>query len=629
MLATFRRHLNSWVARLFFLLLVATFVLWGVGDVIRNAGTDGSLAVVDGHKIELPEAQEAYRRQLAQVTQMFGGKVDPTPEMKQGIAGQALEQVITQAALNVAATNMGLGVSENALREAVADIPNFHGPNGQFDRATYDAVLRNNNMTEARLLTLLRADLLQRQLLGAARAGVASPETLTKAVYDFQQEKRVAEIVQLPFSAAPAPPTPDDAQLTRWYENHKEDYATPEMRRIKAVVLSPQTVAHDIQISDDDLKAAYEARKAEFVQPEKRSVQVLLAPDEAKAQALAAQWAAGADWAAIQKGNGPVELTDATAAEFPAPELAKAVFAAQPDTVAPPVRSPLGWHVFKVTKVTPGSNKTLDQVRDTLRAAILADRAADVIDDDAGKVQDALAGGSSLDDLPGNLGLAAVTGTLDAQGNTSAGKPAPIPGSDALRSALIAAAFQMKKGDLPQLTEGPKDDAAGQGYFAVTVEDITPPATKPMADVIDAVRQDWTHDAIRHSQEVAAARILTEVKGGETLDAAAAGLTVTTLPPAGRSTGAPGMPAQLLEPLFSLKQGEPTMVETDDGFTVAVLSKIIPSDPNTDPLGYGQIRDALTSAVGNDVQMVLVTALRARANPRVQSGAINSIVQSE
>ena len=33
MLAMFRRHLNSWVARLFFLLLVGTFVLWGVGDV--------------------------------------------------------------------------------------------------------------------------------------------------------------------------------------------------------------------------------------------------------------------------------------------------------------------------------------------------------------------------------------------------------------------------------------------------------------------------------------------------------------------------------------------------------------------------------------------------------------------
>ena len=46
------------------------------------------------------------------------------------------------------------------------------------------------------------------------------------------------------------------------------------------------------------------------------------------------------------------------------------------------------------------------------------------------------------------------------------------------------------------------------------------------------------------TQEVAAAKILTAVKGGQTLDAAAAGLTVTTLPPAGRSTGAPGAAAR-------------------------------------------------------------------------------------
>jgi peptidyl-prolyl cis-trans isomerase D len=240
-----------------------------------------------------------------------------------------------------------------------------------------------------------------------------------------------------------------------------------------------------------------------------------------------------------------------------------------------------------------------------------------------------LAGGTTLDDLPGDLGLAAVTGTLDAQGNTADGKPAPIPGSDALRNALVTAAFQMKKGDAPQLTDGPKDDPAGHGYFAVTVEDIIPAAPKPIAQVMDAVRSDWTHDAVRREQEEAAAKILTAVKGGKTLDAAATGLSVQTLPPVGRSTGAPGVPTQLVEPLFSLKTGEPTMVETPDGFTVAVLTQIVEADPNADPIGYGQIRDALTKTLGDDVQAVLVTAMRARANPTVQSGAINSIVQSE
>ena len=100
MLAVFRRHLSSWVARLFFLLLIGTFVLWGVGDVIRNMGAgDGSVATVAGRKIGLPVVQEAYRRQLAQVTRMFGGKIDPTPQMRRGIAAQAIEQIVTQTAL--------------------------------------------------------------------------------------------------------------------------------------------------------------------------------------------------------------------------------------------------------------------------------------------------------------------------------------------------------------------------------------------------------------------------------------------------------------------------------------------------------------------------------------------------
>ncbi len=629
MLATFRRHLNSWVARLFFLLLVAVFVLWGVGDVIRNVGGDDALATVGGQRVELPDVQDAYRQQLARVTQMFGGKLDPTPEMKQGIAGQALEQVITQTSLTVAVQNMGLGVSDNALRLAVADIPAFHGPGGQFDKTTYDTVLRNNNLTEPRLLTMLRGQLGVNQLIGTARAGVISPDTLTRAVFEFQQEKRVANAVQLPLSAAPAPPAPTEAQLTRWYENHKENYSSPEMRRIKAVVLSPETVSRDIQITDDELKAAYAQRKSEFVQPEKRSVQVLLVPDEAQAKALAAEWAAGTDWTAIQKDHSPVELNDATPADFPAPELATAVFAAAPGSVAPPVQSPLGWHVFKVTKVTPGSDKSFEDAREMLRAGVLADKAADLIDQNANKVEDALAGGSSLDDLPGDLGLAAVTGTLDSQGNTAEGKPAPVPGSDALRNALIAAAFAMKKGDAPQLVQGPQPDPAGQGYYAVSVEDIAPPAPKPIAQVMDAVRADWTHDAIRHEQEVAAAKILTAVKAGQTLDAASPGLSVQTLPPVDRAAGAPGVPTQLIEPLFSLKTGEPTMVETPDGFIVAVLVQVNEADPNADPIGYGRIRDALAKAVGDDVQGVLITALRARANPRIRSDAVNVIAQSE
>jgi peptidyl-prolyl cis-trans isomerase D len=636
MLSVFRSHLNSWPARLLFVGLAVAFAAWGVGDVLRNVGDDGSLASVAGRKIELPEVQEAYRRQLAQVTKMLGGKVEPTPEIRRSVAGQALERVITQTALNAAVSRLGVVVPDTVVRQAVFDIPAFHNSAGQFDRATFEAVLNSNGMSEARFLGLMRNDLGQRALLDAVRSGVISPDILTREVFAFQQERRVADAVDLPLSAAPAPPVPDEAQLQRWYENHPDSYSTPELRRIKAVVLAPETVSKDVTVSEDELRAAYEAHREQYVQPEKRSVQVILTQDEATAKALAAKWSAGADWAAMQAEAkkdkaSPVELTDATQAEFPAPELGRAVFAATPDAVPPPVKSALGWHVLKVTKVSAGGGKTFEQAKDELRTRAIADKAADLIYDRAGKVEDELAGDTKLDDLPGDLGLAAVQGTLDAHGDTPSGTPAPIPGPPELRAALLQAAFQAKPGDPPHLVQAPNAADGAQSFYAVQVEAITPPAVRPYADVAEQVREDWTHDALRHAEEQKAASLLTAVKGGQSLEAAAAaaGLKVARLPPVSRAAPAEGVPNELIQPLFALKMGEPTMVETPDGFVVAVLADVEEPNRDKDPIGYGQVRDALARAVGDDIEAVTVAALRDRGAPKVKSNAIDSIAQTD
>ena len=53
--------------------------------------------------------------------------------------------------------------------------------------------------------------------------------------------------------------------LQRWYDNHPDMYRTPEYRRIKAVVLSPQSLATDITVTDDDLHAAYDQHQADYV----------------------------------------------------------------------------------------------------------------------------------------------------------------------------------------------------------------------------------------------------------------------------------------------------------------------------------------------------------------------------
>ncbi len=634
MLRSFRGLANTWPARLLFIALAGAFAFWGVANKNPFGADQSAVATVAGTKIEAPELDQAYRQQLARVAQQLGNPAEVPPDIRRAVAAQVLNQLIMRQAMRVKERQLGIVVPDDVLRDAAFAIPAFRGADGRFDPAVMENVLRSNGFTKQRFLADLTQQKRDQQLQEAVGAGASAPDTLVRDVFEFQNETRVADIADVPFSAAPPPAPPDEAQLHRWYDNHPKDYSSPEYRRIKAIVLTPETVAPDIAVSDDELRAAYDQRKADLASPERRSVQVITVPDEAQAQRLAAQWSTGTDWETMQKaaqaeGGSATEYEAASKTELAAPDVADAAFTTNADTVSLPVHGDAGWSVVRVTKIEPGGPETFEQARETLRNRIVADKAADVIDKEANELEDQFAGGTTLEDkLPSNL--KAEAGTLDAKGMTPSGEPAPMFGSPMLRQAMIAAAFAAHKGDPLKMTPVPSPDPnAAPSYFALTVEDILPRAPKPYDQVKDAVLADWTHDAVRREQDATATKLLTTVQAGTPLaDAAASmGLKVRKLPPVSRLRPTEGVPEALTAPLLGLKKGGATMVETPNGFVVAVLDAINEPDPKGDPIGYARLREQLTASVTDDTQATYAFALRNQVQPQVNRALLDQITQ--
>jgi peptidyl-prolyl cis-trans isomerase D len=633
MITAFRRYLETWVVRGFFLIMVAAFVLWGVGDVVRMVGTSPTwVAKVGDQTVESQQLQEAYQRQMAQITAKLPSGQEPSQEVRNSVAKTTLQQLIGQAALDQELQRLHIVAPDAAVRQSVFATPAFNGPSGQFDRQTFETVLRNNGLTEPRFLDMVRGQLQERQLLEAVTAGAAASESMLHPLYESQFEKRSANTVEFPLAAASEPSGSTEAELQRWYDNHPDQYSAPEYRRIKAVVLSPETLAKDIPITEADLHAAYQQHLSDYVKSEKRSAEVISVSEEAKANALATTWKSGADWGSMQKaakeaGGTAIALDDATQSQFPDAGLAKTVFGAAQDTVTGPTKGALGWYLVRVVNISAGSTRSFAEVQDLLRNQVLAAKAADMMYDRANKVDNALGTGADLDHMPDNLGLVGVAGTLDAEGETQAGTPAPIPGPPELKAALIKAAFTTPKSEPPQLVEVQTPSTGGSAYYAVSVEDIIPPAVKPFDTVKQQVTDGWTQDQRRRTEEAAATKLLTAVKGGQSLADAAtvAGVTVRRTPLVTREARTEGMPAQLVQVLFGLKKGEPTMVETPDGFIVATPAEIVEADPKTDPAGFDQLRTAVIRSIAGDLASVFADALRARAQPRINQAALDNI----
>ncbi|HVB67350.1 MAG TPA: SurA N-terminal domain-containing protein [Acetobacteraceae bacterium] len=635
MLAAFRRALETWPVRLLFGLMVIAFVVWGVGDVVRQIGTSTWVAKVGGRTIAPAQFNEVFERDLAVAEERLPQGQNVTAALRRQVAQAALDQVIAQAAIDAEIRRLRIAVPDTAVRQAVFAMPAFQGPGGAFDRTKLNAVLANNGISEDRFLGMVSGQIAQQQMVGALTAGVAPPALLLNRLFAFSAERRSALVAPVPFAVAPPPPAPSEAALHRYYANHPWLYRVPSYRKIKAVVLTAAALAKTITVTPEELHTYYDQHAASFVTPERRSLQVLVMHDPARATALAKQWQGGADWPVMQTaakaaGGTAVELPDTTQAGLPDPALAKAAFAAAQGTVVGPVATGLGTDVLKVTKIVPGAAKSFADVQNELAARVQADRAASRVYDVANRIDNVLGTGAGLSRLPSDAGLVGLEGTLDAAGTTPEGKPAPIPGPAALRQAIVKDAFATAPGQPPaQLTEVPIP-GGGSAYYALTVEKVTPPTEKPFDAVHDAVAAQWSAAQRRKAAERIAAGVLVAVQGGQTFAtaAAAAGLGVHPTPLIGRAGPTGGLPAVLQRVLFTLKPNQPTMVQTADAFLLAVPDQIVRPDPKQDPQGYDALRTVLTRSIAGDVATSFADALRTRAQPRIDQSEFDSFVNS-
>ena len=626
MLSAFRKFAGTWPARIFFLVLIASFASWGIADVVRNlGGASNAVATVHGHDITPQQFMAEFQGNMRR----YAEQVPDSAQLRPIVARQTLEKLVTQAALADEVQAMGITVPDSQVAAEVFGLAQFQGPDGKFSRPMLLDALRSNNMTEAHFLQLVREDIAQNQLLQTVSAASSPSALLTQRVFQYLNEKRQADMVTLPFAGKPLPAPPADAVLKRYYDNNATRYTAPEYRHVKVAILSPDSIGRALSVADGDLRTWFEAHKADYVSPEKRSLQVITAGSASVAAKLAALWKAGANWEAMQAaakaaGATATPLENASVQEVPSPELARAAFAAAPNTVVGPVTEPLGSYVLRVTAVTPAKNPRFDQLKDEIRKKVAAEKALDLVDARARKLQDLFAGGAKIDEVPADLGATGAEGTLDSRGNAQDGSRAPIPVPADARDKIVAAAFKANPNDAVELVE----IADQHIWYAVAVDSIIKPARRPFDQVLPAVTLDWQHERVRHAQEEAAASILARVNGGKSLGDAVwgTGLQVKRTPPLSRDRPSAGVPAELAHTLFTLKLNEAAMAETNAGFVVAQLAAILPADAKTDSLAVKQAHDGLAKLLHDEYLQLYATAIRNEAKPVVRPGVVKGLI---
>jgi peptidyl-prolyl cis-trans isomerase D len=624
MLQFIRSQAGSFFVKLLFVLLIGSFGLWGVGDWLRpKPGTSTAVITVGDEQIESDRVQQDFRRGLAELSRQTGGAINADNARAFGLVDKTVDGLVNEALFKQEAKRLHITVSDQQVAAAIASFAGLKTQNGRIDRMKFLQLLNNNNLSEAELVAEMRSHLLQETVGSPADSAANTAKELIDTLYAIRNEHRIADTVSFAASAVKDLPAPDDAALQTYYDQHHDSFTAPEYRGFTALILQSPSVAGRVNITADDIKAAYDkrldeqqkGRSGEYFKPEKRHVLQMLLPDEATAEQAEQALAGGTDFTEVAKTVAKqdpttVDLGVVAKAEL-LNEVATAAFDAQAGEVAKPVHSVLGWHVIKVTEIEPESVKSLDEVKTQLEAELRADAERTALDKLSDDVQNALARGVDIAGVGEQYNLTPITvAAVDETAQDPAGNPIavlPVPAGPLLKTA-----FQTASGEISSVEDLPDNS----GYYVLKVDSITPPALRPFDTVKDKVKAGCAADQRTAKAAEEAKALADAVKPDMSLAKLAAErkLELKSTKPFTRNDEKleSGLPQDVIAALFRGEVGAVATGATADGYVVVQLKAVQPASAAGDPNAVTQLKRQLDQQIGSETLQEFVLALRDR-----------------
>jgi len=499
------RNHRRWMQFVLLLLILPSFVFVGIQGYSNFMERESALAKVAGESVTQQEFDAAVRGRLDQLRSMMGAQFDPqlfdTPAMRKAV----LDEIINTRLIAAEASKNYFSASDDLLRTTIQAIPAVQ-ENGRFSNARYRDALAAQGMTPVMFEAQLRRDLALQQVLGPVAQSAVVPEAVMDRLVAAATERR--EIQMLRFAAADyrAKVEVTDDDVKAYYEANRSRFQLPERVDAQYVVLDQNAVTPNISVSDEDIKAYYEQNQARYRQEEQRRASHILvavesgaseaAREEArkKAQALAEQAKApNADFAKLARENSQDPGSAGNGGDldwFGRGMMVKpfedAAFALKEGEVSEVVPTDYGFHIIKLTGVRPAVVKPLAEVRNEIVEEIKQQQAARRFAEAAEQFTNLVYEQSdTLEPAAQKFGLK----IQEAQGIGRSGQP----GNDVLGNPKVAQALFSEE-VLQEKRNSGVIELAPNRLAAVRVTRHIPSTVQPLDEVAATIRQQLTDE---------------------------------------------------------------------------------------------------------------------------------------
>jgi peptidyl-prolyl cis-trans isomerase D len=514
MLDRMRRH-KGWLKWSLAIVILAFIVLYIPSFLApQAAGNNDVVASVEGRDITVARFRQAYQRQMQAYRTQFGGNVDEKMLKQLGIDQRIVQQMIEEETALAEASRLGITATDQEVQTRIATMPGLL-ENGQFiGEQRYRQMLQMQNppLTPGEFEDQVRRGVTLQKLQSALTNWITLNDKELEEEYKRRNEKVKLAVVSFQGDKFREGLEATDAELSTYFEAHKNELKIPEKRKVKYALVDMQGIRDRTQISAQDIQRSYEDNQQQYSTPEQVRASHILLKTEGKddaavkkqAEELLAKVKAGADFSQLATKFSEDDASKTKGGDLDffgqgqmVPEFDKVAFSLKPGEISDLVKTQYGYHIIKVTDKKTAATKSLDEVRAQIEDQLKWERAQAeaqrIADDVAGKLKTP----ADFDTVAKGRGL-----TVGESGLFS--KEEPIGGLG-VAPAVAERAFELKDGEVSEAIRTP------QGFAFVTTtgrqDSYVPKLEEVKARVRDEVLKKKAVDVARQRAAAVAAQM--------------------------------------------------------------------------------------------------------------------------
>ena len=374
---------KQWLQIVLLVLIVPPFALFGIDFYFRDSGGGGALARFGDIRISDLEYSQALRQAQDRVREMAKNNPDPallnSPQLKESV----LNELIARKVALAHAYRSGMTVSSAELQKIIGAVEAFRDESGRFSQTRYRQMLQGQGMTPVAFENDIRMNIVLDQLRSVTAGSGFLPQSVVERLLKIgEQEREVSQVVFNPVDYRKQVKI-SEADVEKYYEEHKNEFQIPERVRLEYLVLSLDVVEHAAKVTDEELKNYYQANIERYRTPEERRASHILIPAPASASAEdKAKAKAQAEDLLKQIKSSPGKFAELAAKFSKDPGSAEkggdlgfigrglmvkpfdaAVFALKVGELAGPVETQYGYHIIRLDKVKPSETTPFEAVK--------------------------------------------------------------------------------------------------------------------------------------------------------------------------------------------------------------------------------------------------------------------------